>query len=171
MNWESMRSVIVLIVTIILVSGTYWLVNRNSKNETRCKLGPLVLALYWLGAVMMIVAAASVFFANTPDDGLNDELWLGPALTLIATTILFFAIDGPFRVISWDDDHIEVKRLFRTPLHKPWSELTGISENNLMQYSRLEFADGTRVAFSEIMRGSHALMDKVDEVILDRELE
>jgi len=112
---------------------------------------------------MGLFFAYILFAVNDPNDGLNDEWWLPAAIFMMLAVFVWAFLDASIRQIRWDQRGIKYTKLGRKERFVSWSEVKSLEYKALLQYWRLEFADGSGLAVSEIMRGSQAFLDEVKD--------
>ena len=140
--------------------AVYFLNRSASKHldENECYSGFLVNLVMLGGTIMFIIVAWVLFFANQPDDGLNDEAWLKPAYICVVLIFLFFTPDTYMRRISWDEEQLTIKRFLRPTKVVKWNDIDGLKYYAFFQYWRLGFKDGTGVMFYDLMKNSQKLI-------------
>jgi hypothetical protein len=134
-------------------------------------MGFAVTMIYFLGALLFSTIAFFAFFDNPPSDGVNDEIWLKPLTLCMAGASIGFALDAPFRRFEWNDEHLVISRLFRRKRFVSWADVTALKEHAFFGFYTVGFADGSRAAFGEVMKGSRTFIAMIQANLGEQELE
>ena len=157
-GWGLLRSLLPGAAAVVVVLLLSVLANRKS-DMTECKLGWIYRIIMVPGIAMGLVGLYSVLFANAPDDGLNDELWLPLALSVMVIVFGWALLDSSLRRISWDEQGARFRKPGMAERTVPWGEIRTLEYKPLRQYWRVGFSDGRGFMVFEIMNGAEAFLE------------
>jgi len=147
--------------------GVFFLINsaNNAPNNNKCYLGLAPLFLLFLGTLTSFYAVFSLYFDNPPNDDLNNALWLKPAYILFSLIVFGYLLDLLQRRITWSDEGLKIRRVFRGELSIRWDDVENITYNNWAQWWRISFSKNRSVIFYDMMRGSKYLINECNRNI------
>jgi len=99
------------------------------------------------------------------DDDLNNALWLKPAYILFSLIVFGYLLDLLQRRITWSDEGLKIRRVFRGELSIRWDDVENITYNNWAQWWRISFSKNRSVIFYDMMRGSKYLINECNRNI------
>jgi hypothetical protein len=111
------------------------------------------------GTIAVVVAALLLTAVREYFDRSDDRGVLYLFIVMAATCGPYLLCEGFRTRFEYDDDNLLVTTAFRAPRTFSWTEIVDISYSHWRSTYLLMMRDGTKIAASEYLSGSDALMD------------